>query len=255
MTTPELLVIAGHDNGGRAGISADREAAQAAGVGLQTVVTAWTEQSDRGVSELGARPAAEWLAEALAFLEDEPAALKFGLLPGLEALEAARALLRHLRSVDESRPWVLDPVLAASSGTVFLGPAEIDFLRGELMPLGPILTPNRPELAQLSGLSENDSPIEGAHRLLEFGCRAVVVKGGHSDEDPVRDLVLEAGQPASWVELPRLPGAGIRGSGCRHATFLAALLAQGADLLEAARGAALYVAERIAAASDPDPRD
>ena len=250
---PWLLVVAGHDSSGGAGVDADREAAEAAGIECRVVVTAWTRQDAGGVRELGAVEPEAWLAEALALPEGPPSALKFGLLPGAPAVDAAALLVRGLRArLGQELPVVLDPVIVASSGTRFLETPALERLRAGLRTLGPVLTPNLPEAAELSGWSFEalrDDPEEriGAARcLLEAGARAVLLKGGHGEEDPVRDLVLMAGGAPIWVRHARVPGKGIRGSGCRYATAVAAKLALGRGGPEAAEWAGGWVASKVA---------
>ena len=174
------------------------------------------------------------------------AALKTGLLPGAEHVRAAARIAAEL-----AVPAVVDPVLQASGGEPFLDAAGVEALLAELVPLGVILTPNLPEAACLCGLPlealavHPEARVDAARRLLERGARAVVLKGGHGREDPVRDLVLEAGAEPWWQVHARIPGASIHGSGCHHAATLAAVLARGGDLREGAREAAGYLAELL----------
>ncbi len=248
---PRVLVIAGSDSSGGAGVDADREACIACGVEPLEVVTAWTEQDDGGVRSLGVVEPSVWLAQARRALEDI-SALKFGLLPGLDALRAAAELVAELRGGGSpDRPIVLDPILASSSGHSFLDTEAREALLELLLPHGLIWTPNLPEAAQLTDrdpaalVGDVAERVVAARELLARGARAVVLKGGHGGEDPVLDLVIEErGEPA-WLDHERIPGAGIRGSGCRFASALTAYLASGAGLELAATQAGGYVLERI----------
>ena len=257
MAGSSLLVIAGHDPSG-AGIDADREAAESFDVRAHTIVTARTEQDDHGVYAVGARPATAWSFEASTALSCEPTlgAVKFGLLPGVEHVRAAVELVR---STD--LPVVVDPVISASSGRRFLFAEAVDVLAQELL-AEPVVTPNLPEAAELTGvplaelLGGEEARIDVARRLLERGARAVVLKGGHGAEDPVLDLVVERDRDPVRLRRPRVrkeggarAAAGIRGSGCRFASRLAAGLARGERLELAAHDAGAWVAERIAAAA------
>lgn len=239
-TRPRVLVVAGHDPTGGAGVDADREALAAHGAEMLEVVTARTEQDGLHVRALGARDPEEWLAEARAALAAGPAAVKAGLLPGADHVRAFGRLADELGGV----PVVVDPVLAASGGEPFLDDAGIAALVEELFPRGPVLTPNLPEAVRLTGLED---PVDAARALLERGASAVVLKGGHGGEDPVRDLVLAAGAEPVWHEHARVPGRSLHGSGCRHASALAAGLAAGLPLAAAAAAAGLYVLGLIAA--------
>lgn len=262
---PRLLLVGGHDPSG-AGTTADLDALR--GLPLEPLVfaTAWTEQDASGVRSIGARPAAAWEAEArsacgLSSVLDKPAALKTGLLPGAEHVRAAARLVREL-----GVPAVVDPVLAASSGGRFLDEQAVEALRRELLALPVVATPNIEELAELVGADARTlaaSPParrEAALQLLARGCAAVVAKGGHGVEDPACDLLVwrpeafpgsatgaaATGEPAV-LELVhrRIPGAKIRGSGCRFASRLAGGLALGQDLATATRGASALLAELL----------
>ena len=249
-----VLVVAGHDPTGGAGVDADREALEALGASAVCVVTADTDQDGRRVRAIRPRDPGAWLAEARAKLAEPPRALKTGLLPGAEHVAAAARLVGEL---GPAVPAVVDPVLAASGGEPFLDEAGIEALLAELVPLGVILTPNLPEAARLSGLDPADletgegGRLEAARRLLALGAGAVVVKGGHGNEDPVRDLVAWGGGEAAWAEHPRVRGAGLHGSGCRFASALAAGLAAGEALDRAAARAGRWVGSRIEAGGSP----
>ncbi|MEM7307908.1 MAG: bifunctional hydroxymethylpyrimidine kinase/phosphomethylpyrimidine kinase [Planctomycetota bacterium] len=250
---PRVLVVAGHDPTGGAGVDADREAIEALGASAACVITARTDQARVGadrtrVRSLGARDPGAWLAEARAELADPPAAVKLGMLPGAAHVRAAARLLGEL---PPALPRVLDPVLAASGGEVFLDADGIEALLAELLPLAPAVTPNVPEAARLTGLDaaelarDPDARVEAARRLQAAGAGLVVLKGGHGDEDPVRELVLAPGAPPAWAEHPRVRGKGLHGSGCRFASALAAGLAQGLDAVAASARAGELVANRI----------
>lgn len=241
-----LLAIGGSDSSGGAGLVADADACH---VELRTVVTAATQQTDDAVQDTGARDPDAWLFEALsAMAVENPGAIKFGLLPGPGHVRSALAVIDQVRFEDPALPFVVDPVLVSSSGH--------EFLRAEdsrpLLERPVILTPNLPETAALTGAplellaSDRGARLAAAQALLQRGLRAVVIKGGHAADGEASDLLLAPGEPPVWISRARIPGPGIRGSGCRFATALAAHLAQGAGLPEAAAAAADLVAERIA---------
>ncbi len=240
-----LLVLAGHDPTGGAGVDADRRAAQVLGVPAECVVTAETEQDGQHVQSVRARPA--WPEEAQSWLRRGPAALKTGLLPGAQSVRCAA----ELASARGARPMVVDPVLAASGGEEFLAEEGIAVLRSELIAQGVVLTPNLPEAARLVGadvesLVSFECRLDAARALLELGAGAVLLKGGHGAEDPVRDMCWERHGEPQWLEHPRVPGAGIHGSGCRFASLLAAGLALGEPLAIAAKRAGEWVGAEIA---------
>jgi len=257
-----LLAVAGHDpsyvfadgRGDGAGVDADREAAGHFGVATLSVVTAWTEQEAGRVLELGPVEPVVWLREALGLvteLRDSLGALKFGLLPSERAVRCASQLVREARKLLPELPVVVDPVLGASGGEPFLDAAGRAALVDDLMGQGIVLTPNRPEAAQLAGLELGSAPGELARRLFQMlegrneRQRGLVLKGGHGAEDPVRDVIVDAAGRASVHEHPRLVGASLHGSGCRHASAVAANLALGRTLEEAAGLAGEWVASLV----------
>jgi len=254
---PRLLVVAGNDPGG-AGIAADREALADLGVEARFVVSAWTEQDASGVRSLGARGAQVWLPEARREL---PAAvLKFGLLPGREDVRAAALLVREARERAGGVFWaVVDPVLASSSGGRFLSREAAREYLDSLLPAGVVLTPNLDELAELASVDRSllardlGAREQCARKLFDRGAAAIVVKGGHGEEDPACDLVLTGAGPALRLEHARIAGGEVRGSGCRFASRLAACLALGASLTEAVSAAAEHVLGRIREARKPAP--
>ncbi len=247
-----MLVVAGHDSSARAGIDADGRAFARFGIEGAFVVTAWTIQDEGGVKELGAVPPERWRAEARAAFTDRVRAVKFGLLPGAEYVHAAAELIEELRARAPALPVVVDPVIAASSGSVFLDAQARAVLVERLVPCGVVLTPNVVEAAMLSGLAAEDlrehpeARVRAAELLLERGAQAVFLKGGHAAEDPVRDLLLERGKPPRWHAHPRTRRAGIGGSGCRYASTIAARLALGGSLAEALDEAGNWLAETFA---------
>jgi hydroxymethylpyrimidine/phosphomethylpyrimidine kinase len=257
---PRLLVVAGHDPSG-AGIDADRAALADLSVGARFVVSAWTEQDGGGLRSLGARGVEAWLPEARRELP--VAALKFGLLPGREDVRAAAALVREARTARERagcQLWaVVDPVLASSSGGRFLDREAAREYLDSLLPAGVVLTPNLDELAELADVDRNllardlSAREQCARKLLDLGAAAIVVKGGHGEENPACDLVLSGPGPAIRLEHARIAGGKVRGSGCRFASRLAARLTLGSSLAQAVSEASEHVLGRIREAGKRPP--
>ena len=257
-----LLAVAGHapsysfvdGRGQGAGVDADREAAGYFGVPCVTVVTAWTEQEAGRVLEIGAVTPAIWLREAVGFVRElrgSLGALKFGLLPSETAVRAASDLVREARRVCPGLPVVVDPVLAASGGESFLGADGRVALLEDLLCQGVVVTPNRLEACDLTGLPLDTPPTALAHALFaelegrDTRHRGLVLKGGHGGEDPVRDVCLSATGVLVEHHHPRQLGASLHGSGCRHASAVAANLALGRSLPEAAALAGGWLAELL----------
>lgn len=244
MSAARLLVLAGHDPTGGAGVDADRATAAHFGVEATTIVTAFTEQDGTRVTAVRPRASAEWGSEARAALEPLPSALKIGLL---SSAADVRALVALLAEVPRELPIVVDPVLAASGGEPFLDPDGIEWMRAELFRRGVILTPNLPELARLSGArlaALEASPaarVVAAETLLARGLAALVLKGGHAPDADACDLLLRPGKPPVLFSRPRFPGRRLHGSGCRFASALAAGLARGHDLPAAVEAAGAHL--------------
>ncbi len=254
MDRSRVLLVGGVDSSAGAGLDVDREGCRELEVDGIEIPTAHTEQDAHGVQAIEEVEPAAWLADALTH-GPSAAALKFGLLPGVDHMSAAAALVRELCRADLGFPVVLDPVIASSSGRRFLDDPALAVLRDSLLSAGPIVTPNLGEAAELTGqplaplTSDPGTRVRAAGLLLELGARAVLIKGGHGDEDPVRDLLLIPGRAPIWLEHPRVPRR-LRGTGCRFASALAGLLARGRDLEQAALIAGRYVSRRICEAGE-----
>jgi hydroxymethylpyrimidine/phosphomethylpyrimidine kinase len=233
MAAAAVLVLAGLDPSGGAGILADAEAIRAAGALPLCVATALTVQTSRRALRFEPVAASLVLEQGRALLaEERVAAVKLGMLGTAEVAAAAGAL-----AGEAGAPLVVDPVLRASSGAaLFRGDAPAAYRA--LLAQGAVVTPNLDEAAALLGWSEPPAdPIrmaEAGRALLALGARAALVKGGHLRGEAV-DVLCEAGgtQP---LRAPRIAG-GKRGTGCRLASALAAGLAQGASIEDAARAA------------------
>jgi hydroxymethylpyrimidine/phosphomethylpyrimidine kinase len=230
-----VLVAAGLDPSGGAGLVADLEALAAVGARGWAVATALTAQGSKGARGFEPVGDAMLLAQIDALLagRERPRALKTGMLGSGRIV---RALASRFAARDLARvPLVLDPVLVASSGAPLFD-SEGRALEDALAPLlarARLVTPNLPELAALTGLAvESDDAAIAAARSLP--CRAVLVKGGHREGAPV-DLLVEGRRVTRFTGRRRAGTA--RGTGCRLASAIAGLLAGGAALDDAVRGA------------------
>jgi hydroxymethylpyrimidine/phosphomethylpyrimidine kinase len=242
-----LLIIAGSDSGGGAGIQADIKAACAFGVYAMTAITAVTAQDTTGVHAIHPVPASVVREQIARCLSDIGAdAIKIGMLGSAEIAEAvADVLERDARDI----PLVLDPVLSSSSGTALLDGRGIEILRRRLIPLATLITPNIPEAELLTGLPATDTKemLAAAHCLCELGARAALVKGGHSTTDMIEDaLVWDKG--VDTLKFPRIETRHTHGTGCTLSAAVACGLAQGLSLLLAVGRAREYVQHAIATA-------
>ena len=239
-SVPTVLSIAGSDSGGGAGIQADLKAIARCGAHGMTAITAITAQNTLGVSAVEAVPPAAIVAQVRAVAEDIGAdAVKIGMLGTAETVEAVVESLALLGDA----PVVIDPVMVAESGAVLLDDAARTALVERLLPLADVVTPNIPEARALTGAGERDSQEDLAREVLALGPRAVVVTGGHSEQ--VVDLFFD-GSEAEALAGERHPDGASHGSGCTHSAALAASLAVGMPLAEAARRAAVVAADAVA---------
>jgi hydroxymethylpyrimidine/phosphomethylpyrimidine kinase len=233
------LAIAGSDSGGGAGIQADLKAFARCGVHGMTAITALTAQNTVGVEMVTAVPPDMIIAQVHAVAEDLGVdGVKIGMLGDEPTIEA---VAKALDLVGDA-PVVLDPVMVAASGAVLLDPNAKAALIERILPRATVTTPNLPEARQLSGLGEAADPAELGRAILALGPRAVIVTGGHSDDGA--DVLVED-HGSVRIEGPRYPAGASHGSGCTHSSALAAFLARGTDLHEAARWAREIAAEAV----------
>lgn len=227
---PRLLVIAGSDSGGGAGIQADIKTATAFGVFATTAITAVTVQDTVCVHSIHPVPASIVRDQIACVLDDIGAdAIKIGMLGSAEIVTAvADSLRERVRGI----PLVLDPVLAATSGSPLLQPSAISILQERLFPLATLLTPNIPEAQALTGLPiGNADQMRGAgEKLRTLGPKAVLVKGGHGGGAAIRDVLLWEGG-VEVFECRRIDTRHMHGTGCTLSTAIACGLSAGLPLL------------------------
>ncbi len=238
---PRVLIIAGSDSGGGAGLQADLKTVTALGGYATTAVTALTVQDTLGVHDvLPVDPA--FVERQIAVVLDDLGAdvLKTGML-GSEALilRVARALERHARGV----PLVVDPVMVAKGGAPLLPRDAVGALIAELLPRAALLTPNVPEAEVLSGrpLRSVEELEEVASRLLLLGPSAVLLKGGHLPGALVTDVLVTADGSVHRFESPRIETRSTHGTGCTLASAVAVGIAEGLTLADAVTRARAYV--------------
>jgi hydroxymethylpyrimidine/phosphomethylpyrimidine kinase len=239
-----VLIIAGSDSGGGAGLQADVKTVTALGGYAATAVTAITVQNTLGVTGVWPVPVEVVIAQAEAVLSDIGAdAIKTGMLGGPETAEAVAALLEGpARGIAA----VIDPVMAAKGGAELTTAPAVVVLRDRLIPRAALLTPNAPEAEALTGLAVDslDGQRRAAERLLELGARAVLLKGGHVPGERVIDL-LATPEGETLFENERIDTRHTHGTGCTLASACAAGLAQGLPLVDTVARAWAYTAEAI----------
>lgn len=235
-----ILIIAGSDSGGGAGIQADIKTVTALGGYAATAITALTAQNTLGVEAVQPVDPRFITRQMRAVLADIGAdAIKIGMLGTREAIDAVADVLDGL---DDDIPVVLDPVMVAKGGAPLLQPDAMAALKRRLLIRADVLTPNVPEAEHLTGMSLRDgvSMTEAAEILLTLGARAVLLKGGHLTGDKVVDL-LATEEGLERFESPRLDSVHTHGTGCTLSSALATGLGQGMDLAAAVARAREYV--------------
>ncbi|HTQ07017.1 MAG TPA: bifunctional hydroxymethylpyrimidine kinase/phosphomethylpyrimidine kinase [Polyangiaceae bacterium] len=240
-----VLIVAGSDSGGGAGIQADVKAVTMLGGYAATAITALTAQNTLGV--LGIEPVTpDFVALQMeAVLTDIGAdAIKIGMLGSAANVARVAATCRRLAP---SVPIVLDPVMIAKGGARLLEPAAERALVGELVPMAAVLTPNVPEAEALSGerITDEAKLLDVASRLLLLGPGAVLLKGGHLEGERVVDYLLTADGTVDRFESPRLRSRSTHGTGCTLASAVAAGIAEGLTLADSVARARRYVLEAI----------
>ena len=243
-----VLVIAGTDSSGGAGLTRDVATLGAFGVEALCAVSAVTAQTDREVAGMMIIPAA-WVRAQIetALGGGRVRAVKTGMLGARDTVEALAATLPPR----ERLPLVVDPVLAASSGGVLLDEAGRAALRTRLLPRATLLTPNLPEAALLLGAAAAGSPEEivaQGRALCALGAAAVLMKGGHATGALATDWLVSGDGAVRELTGARY-AAGRRGTGCALASGVAAGLAQGLELGAACARAKQHVAALLQAAA------
>jgi hydroxymethylpyrimidine/phosphomethylpyrimidine kinase len=237
VAVPRCLTIAGSDSGGGAGIQADLKAFAAAGCFGMSAIVALTAQNTTAVTAVHEAPPEFVLAELEAVFSDIGVdAAKTGMLFSRPIIEAVAGFLsRH------PVPLVVDPVMIATSGARLLQPEAVEALVTSLLPLATVTTPNLDEAIVLAG--GPGSRRELAERIHALGSAAVIVTGGHG-EQPVDHLF--DGREHFEIPVSRLAKLSTHGAGCTHSATLAALLAKGTPLPEAAEEAARIATRAVA---------
>ena len=242
-----VLIIAGSDSGGGAGIQADIKSVSALGGFAMTAITALTAQNSLGVHAI--HPVdSDFIAQQMAVVLDDIGAdcLKTGMLHNAEVIGVVADMITAKAA---ALPLVADPVMVAKGGASLLDTAAHSALIKRIVPLASVLTPNAPEAAALAGIEVTDETSQRAagEALRAMGARAVLVKGGHIDGPQIVDLLV-TGDGVIRFESPRIETVHTHGTGCTLASAIAAGLAQSMDLPAAVSRARDYVIAAIAAA-------
>jgi hydroxymethylpyrimidine/phosphomethylpyrimidine kinase len=243
-----VLVVAGSDSGGGAGIQADIKTITALGGYAATAITALTAQNTLGV--FGVLPIApDFVAQQMDLvLSDIGAdAIKTGMLYSADTIEV---VVRVLEKRAPTVPLIVDPVMIAKGGAALLDPTAMFALRRRLIPRAALVTPNAPEAAAIT-----EHPVESledmgaaADAILALGASAVLVKGAHLPGDEIVDLLRTADGDEILYRQSRIDSTSTHGTGCTLASAIAAGVAEGLTLRDSVNRAEDYVRKAILAA-------
>ena len=242
--TARILVIAGSDSGGGAGVQADIKTVTMLGGHPMTAITAVTAQNTLGVDAIHPIPAEMILAQIDAVVADLGVdAVKVGMIGSAFAAKQVAVRLQELKASQPGLPVVFDPVMVATNGGVLADDATIAAF-GRLMDVATVATPNLPELKRLT--SEEDPVAAALHLVGQHGC-AVLIKGGHEEGDALADALIEEDNMTSW-QGQRIDTLSTHGTGCTLASAIAFFLAEGVSLSDAVARAREFVRVALYAA-------
>ena len=231
-----VLIVAGSDSGGGAGIQADIKTVTMLGGYAMTAVTAITVQDTMGVHGVWPVPVDAVLSQISVTLADIGAdVIKTGML-------GSASLVECIDQTAQMVPRVIDPVMVATSGDRLVDGKAVEAIRSELVPRARLVTPNAPEAEVLTGKAVEtvDGQRRAAERLLELGAHGALVKGGHISGNRITDVLQTT--TGEWIfESPRLVTMSTHGTGCTLASAIAAHLAQGASVPDAVEMARDYL--------------
>ena len=239
-----ILIVAGSDSGGGAGIQADIKTVTALDGYAMTAITALTAQDTLGVhGVVPVDPGFIRQQMELCIADIGIDAIKTGMLHDSQVIQTVADTVKRQAP---GAKFVVDPVMVAKGGHKLLQDEAIDAVRRRLAPLATVMTPNTEEATALTGIRiEAVQQMEQAGRaILALGCGAVLMKGGHLAGDRVHDLLVEPAGTTRF-ESPRVDTRSTHGTGCTLASAIATGLAQGLDLVAAVRRARAYVLEAI----------
>lgn len=246
---PTCLTIAGSDSGGGAGIQADLKTMSALGVYGMSVITAVTAQNTQGVTAIQAITPHMVTAQLEAVFSDIRCdAVKIGMLFSEEIITAlVEALDRY-----KPRHIVLDPVMVSTSGHKLVENDICNIIMQDLCPRASLITPNIPEAALLSGIGiyDEEDMMQAGKILLDRGCRAVLIKGGHLSGQEMNDILFTHDNTPQVYTSTKIATKNTHGTGCSLSSAIASYLALGNNMPEAVRKAKAYVSDGLKAGTD-----
>lgn len=249
MRYPTVLTIAGSDSCGGAGIQADIKTISSLGVYACSAITAITSQNTTGVRSIQGIDPNILKDQIEAVFEDMKIdAVKSGMLYSKDSVEAIADCLKRF----SPKYYVLDPVMVSTSGSKLITDEAIEAVREMLFPLATLITPNIEEVRVLTGISVKsvEDMQRAAEALLDCGCNAVLMKGGHLDGDESVDMLFEKGKDGIGIRSAFVDTKNTHGTGCTLSSAIASNLALGEDLREAFMSAKDYIIHALYAGKD-----
>lgn len=239
-----VLIIAGSDSGGGAGIQGDIKTISALRGYSTTAITALTAQNTQGVHGIHEVPT-DFITKQIRVVMDDIGAdaIKTGMLHNAQVIEAVTATIEQYT---KGIPLVLDPVMFAKGGAALLEENAVSVLKQKLIPLATLVTPNIPEAEYLSGttIKTIDDMLAAAKTIRQMGCKSVLIKGGHIEGETLTDVLLYDGGHELMSDT-RIDSTHTHGTGCAMASAIATGLAQKITMLDAVKRARAYVRKSI----------
>lgn len=246
--TISVLSIAGFDGSGGAGIQADTKTISSLGCYATNVLTALPVQNTQGVQTIFEIPGIAIDQQITSIMDDiYPDAIKIGMVHSVELVEI---IAKHLRNY--TGPVVFDPVMISTSGHQLIKDETIDACKTHLFPLATLITPNLDEVSVLVNkkIRTVEQMEEAGKQIVEMGTQAVLVKGGHLQQEELTSFLVRSNQPTEQFKSQRIASKNTHGSGCTLSSAIASYLAQGYSLSESVKQAQAYIQQAIETSKD-----
>jgi len=246
--TISVLSIAGFDGSGGAGIQADTKTISSLGCYATNVLTALPVQNTQGVQTIFEIQGIAIDQQITSIMDDiYPDAIKIGMVHSVELVEI---IAKHLRNY--TGPVVFDPVMISTSGHQLIKDETIDACKTHLFPLATLITPNLDEVSVLVNkkISTVEQMEEAGKQIVEMGTQAVLVKGGHLQQEELTSFLVRSNQPTEQFKSQRIASKNTHGSGCTLSSAIASYLAQGYSLSESVKQAQAYIQQAIETSKD-----
>ena len=243
---PKILIIAGSDSGGGAGIQADIKAITYFKAYAMTAVTAITAQNTIGVQSIYPLPKEIVMNQIQSVLSDlSPDVIKIGMLADIEIIDYISKNIRNFKIV-------LDPVMVATSGDVLVDKNVISSIKNTLIEKSFLITPNIHEAEILTGIKIKnlDDQIDAAKKLLNLGCKNVLIKGGHGKSDEINDVLISSNGDEHIFKSNKIKSSNTHGTGCSLASAIASNIGLGNDIKKSIKVSIDYVQNGIKNAPD-----